>query len=38
MWPRRAAAGFVDATVRFGRQAADGMHSAIIQAAKAHER
>jgi arsenite methyltransferase len=29
-----AAAGFVDVTVRFTQQAADGMHSAIIQAAK----
>jgi arsenite methyltransferase len=29
-----AAAGFTNATVRFTQQAADGMHSAIIQAAK----
>jgi arsenite methyltransferase len=29
-----AAAGFVDATVRFTHQAADGMHSAIIKATK----
>jgi arsenite methyltransferase len=29
-----AAAGFVDVTVRFTQQAADGMHSAIIQATK----
>ena len=28
------AAGFVDATVRFIHQAADGMHNAIIQARK----
>jgi arsenite methyltransferase len=28
------AAGFVDATVRFTHQAADGMHGAIIQARK----
>ena len=32
------AAGFVDATVRFTRQAADGMHSAIVQARKADDR
>jgi SAM-dependent methyltransferase len=31
------AAGFVDATVRFTHQAADGMHSAIIQARKPDE-
>jgi arsenite methyltransferase len=31
------AAGFVEATVRFTRQAADGMHSAIVQASKPHE-
>jgi arsenite methyltransferase len=29
-----AAAGFTSATVRFTQQAADGMHSAIIQATK----
>ena len=29
-----AAAGFTNATVRFTQQAADGMHSAIIQATK----
>jgi arsenite methyltransferase len=29
-----AAAGFVDATVRFTHQAADGMHGAIIKATK----
>ena len=32
------AAGFVDATVRFTHQAADGMHSAIIQARKPDDR
>ena len=32
-----AAAGFVDATVRFTHQAADGMHSAIIRARKPDE-
>jgi arsenite methyltransferase len=31
-----AAAGFVGITVRFTHQAADGMHSAIIQASKTH--
>jgi len=31
---RLAAAGFVDASVRFTHQAADGMHSAIVQATK----
>jgi arsenite methyltransferase len=31
------AAGFVDATVRFTHQAADGMHAAIIQARKPDE-
>jgi arsenite methyltransferase len=30
-----AAAGFVDVSVRFTHQAADGMHSAIVRAAKA---
>ena len=30
------AAGFVDVTVRFTHQAAEGMHSAIIQATKPH--
>jgi arsenite methyltransferase len=29
-----AAAGFVDVSVRFTQQAADGMHSAIVQATK----
>jgi arsenite methyltransferase len=29
-----AAAGFTDASIRFTHQAADGMHSAIIQATK----
>jgi hypothetical protein len=29
-----AAVGFVDATVRFTHQAADGMHGAIIKATK----
>ena len=32
-----AAAGFVNATVRFTHQAADGMHSAIVQATKPRE-
>jgi arsenite methyltransferase len=32
-----AAAGFVDITVRFTHQAADGMHSAIIQATKPYQ-
>ena len=32
-----AAAGFVNATVRFTHQAADGMHSASVQATKPHE-
>jgi arsenite methyltransferase len=32
-----AAAGFVNATVRFTHEAADGMHSAIVQAAKPRE-
>jgi arsenite methyltransferase len=32
-----AAAGFVDVTVRFTHQAADGMHSAIVQATKPAE-
>jgi arsenite methyltransferase len=32
------AAGFVDATVRFTHQAADGMHSAIVQARKPDDR
>jgi arsenite methyltransferase len=32
-----AAAGFVNATVRFTHQAADGMHSAIVQATKPHD-
>src|SRR6185312_15673004 len=31
-------AGFVDAAVRFTHEAADGMHSAIIQARKPHHR
>ena len=31
------AAGFVDVTVRFTHQAAEGMHSAIIQATKPHK-
>ena len=31
------AAGFVDVTVRFTHQAADGMHSAIVQATKPRE-
>jgi arsenite methyltransferase len=34
---RLAAAGFVDGTVRFTHQAADGMHSAIVQATKPAE-
>jgi arsenite methyltransferase len=33
-----AAAGFVDVTVQFAHQAADGMHSAIIQASKPPKR
>jgi SAM-dependent methyltransferase len=32
-----AAAGFGDVTVRFTQQAAEGMHSAIIQASKPHK-
>ena len=32
-----AAAGFVNATVRFTHQAAEGMHSASVQATKPHE-
>jgi arsenite methyltransferase len=32
-----SAAGFIDAAVRFTHEAADGMHSAIIQARKPHE-
>jgi ubiquinone/menaquinone biosynthesis C-methylase UbiE len=32
-----AAAGFVDAEVRFTRQAASGMHSAIVRAVKPAE-
>ena len=32
-----AVAGFVDVTVRFTHQAADGMHSAIIQATKSNK-
>ena len=32
------AAGFVDSTVRFTHQAADGMHSAIVQARKPNDR
>jgi hypothetical protein len=31
---RLASAGFTNPTVRFTHQAADGMHSAIIQATK----
>jgi hypothetical protein len=29
-----AGAGFVDVSVRFTHQAADGMHSAVVQATK----
>jgi hypothetical protein len=32
-----AAAGFVDVSVRFTQQAADGMHNAIVQATKPHK-